>query len=279
MSGIDDTYLARIVADVHARLDEELDAHAAATTTQAAPSGESDDSPTRSLVTSIRAASARGEVAIIGEVKRRSPSIGAIAPDADPARQAAEYAAAGAAGISVLTERDHFSGSLDDLAAVRDSVEVPVLRKDFLVDVRQLEVARARGADAVLLIAAIHDDAALSALIARAHALELEVLLEVHDEAEMHRAIATKADAIGINNRDLRTFVVDLATTERLAPLVTDGRPVVAESGVRTPADATRMRAVGVDALLVGEALMRAEQPGGMLRSLATATATAGARA
>ncbi len=270
MSALDDTYLARIVEDVRARLDEELAAHAAVV----AP-----DRAALSLAASIRSARSRGELAIIGEVKRRSPSVGAIAPDADPAIQAASYASAGAAGISVLTERDHFSGSIDDLAAVRGAVDVPVLRKDFLVDARQLDVARACGADAVLLIAAIHDDAALADLVARAHELGLEVLLEVHDDAELHRAIATDADVIGINNRDLRTFVVDLATTERLAPLVTDGRPVVAESGVRTPQDAARMGAAGSDALLVGEALMRADEPGGMLRSLAIATADAGARA
>ncbi len=268
MSGIDDTYLARIVADCRARLEDELveDVHPAS---RAAIS----------LVRSIRARRAEGELAVIGEVKRRSPSVGTIAADANPATQAAAYASAGAAGISVLTEVDHFGGSLDDLAAVRGVVRVPVLRKDFLVDARQLDVARSRGADAVLLIAAIHDDAALAELVTHAHDLGLEVLLEVHDAAEMARALETDADAIGINNRDLRTFVVDLATTERLAPLVTDGRPVVAESGVKTPEDAARMRAVGVDALLVGEALMRAAEPGGMLRALATAEATAGARA
>jgi indole-3-glycerol phosphate synthase len=268
VSAIDDTYLARIVDDVRARLDEELAAHASG-----------DPRPTASLVASIRARRAADELAVIGEVKRRSPSVGDIAPGADPAAQAASYAAAGAAGISVLTEVDHFAGSLDDLAAVRARVDVPVLRKDFLVDERQLEVARARGADAVLLIAAIHDDAALARLVARAHELDLEVLLEVHDRAELDRALATDADVIGINNRDLRTFVVDLAATERLAPLVDDGRPVVAESGVKTQEDAARMRAAGVDALLVGEALMRAPEPGGMLRALTTATAIAGARA
>ncbi|MCW2921454.1 MAG: trpC [Thermoleophilia bacterium] len=269
MSSIDDTYLARIVADCRARLEEELIGDVFAATRR-----------TTSLVRSIRSRRAEGELAVIGEVKRRSPSVGSIAPDVDPATHAAAYAAAGAAGISVLTERDHFGGSLDDLDAVRDVVDVPVLRKDFLIDARQFDVARSRGADVVLLIAAIHEDAALADLIAHAHELDLEVLLEVHDEVEMARAIETEADAIGINNRNLRTFVVDLATTERLAPLVTDGRPVVAESGVKTPEDAARMRAVGVDALLVGEALMRAARPGGTLRSLATATATeAGARA
>ncbi len=272
MSGIEDTYLARIVADVRARLDAELARHGTAQATRTTRT-------TRSLVDAIRAARAAGELAVIGEVKRCSPSVGAIALDADPHAQAATYAHAGAAGISVLTEIDHFAGSLDDLAAVRAAVDVPVLRKDFLVDARQLDVARAVGADVVLLIAAMHDDAALADLVAHAHALDLEVLLEVHDDAEMRRALATDADAIGINNRDLRTFEVDLATTEQLAPLVADGRPVVAESGVRSVADAARMRAAGVDALLVGEALMRAPKPGGTLRALATATTPVGAQA
>ncbi len=277
MSGIDDTYLARIVADVRARLDDELARLPTTHTPNVGQSVVERAGGRRSLVERIRTARDAGELGVIGEVKRRSPSVGDISVDADPASQAAAYAGAGAAGISVLTERDHFAGSLDDLAAVRAAVDVPVLRKDFLVDERQLEVARLRGADAVLIIAAIHDDTALASLVARAHELELEVLLEVHDRAEMERALATDADAIGINNRDLRTFVVDLATTEALAPLVTDGRPVVAESGVRTVDDAARMRAAGVDALLVGEALMRAAEPGGMLRSLATAPHTAGA--
>lgn len=270
MSGITDTYLATIMADVRARLDDEL-AHV-----------HHDDAETRqspSLAAAIRNRRKLDELAVIGEVKRSSPSVGTIVADVDPAAQAAAYATAGAAGISVLTERDHFRGSLDDLASVRQAVVVPVLRKDFIVDHRQLDIARARGADAVLLIAAIHDDAALAELVAHAHQLELEVLLEVHDEHELERAIATDADAIGINNRDLRTFVVDLGTTERLAPLVTGARPIVAESGVRTPEHAARMRAAGVDALLVGEALMRAAEPGRMLRALATATRTAGARA
>jgi indole-3-glycerol phosphate synthase len=161
---------------------------------------------------------------------------------------------------------------------VRAKVDVPVLRKDFMIDPRQLHEARIAGADVVLLIAALLDDAALVGMTMLAHELELEVLLEVHDEHELERALATSADVIGINNRNLRSFVVDLAVTERLMPMTSpDPRPIVSESGVRTPADAARMRDCGVDALLVGEALMRAPQPGGLLRELATATSIQGA--
>jgi indole-3-glycerol phosphate synthase len=263
------TYLERIVADVRARLD-------------AAPApARADVRVPRSLAGAIRAARERGELGVVGEVKRRSPSVGAIAEHVDPLAQARAYAEAGAAGISVLTERDHFHGSLDDLAAVAASVaDVPVLCKDFVLDERQLDLAAAAGAHAVLLIAAVHDDARLVDLLAAAHARGLEVLLEVHDEAELERALDVPADLVGVNNRDLRSFAVDLAVTERLAPMAADDpRPLVAESGVRTGADAARLRACGVDALLVGEALMRAPRPGGLLRQLAAAPSPQGASA
>lgn len=253
------TYLDRIVADVRSRLEiERRDAPVAS------------DSPVRSLESSIRARRAAGELAVIAEVKRRSPSVGAIGLDVDPAAQGAIYARAGAAGISVLTERDHFGGSLDDLVAVRGATaSTPVLRKDFVIVEHQLDAARAAGADAALLIAALHDEAALVALVDHAMGLGLDVLLEVHDELELERALATRARIIGINNRDLRSFVVDLAVTERLAPLVPEDRLVVAESGVRTVEDAARLRAAGSAAVLVGESLMRAADPGGLLRALA----------
>lgn len=260
--GVVGASLERIVADVRARLD------AASTPARASVAVP------RSLAAGVRAARERGELGVIGEVKRRSPSVGAIGERVAPGAQARAYAEGGAAGISVLTERDHFNGSLDDLAAVAASVGVPVLCKDFVLDERQLDLAAAAGAHAVLLIAAIHDDAALIGLVAAAHARGLEVLLEVHDEAELERALAVPADLIGVNNRDLHSFAVDLAVAERLAPgaaAAGDPRPLVAESGVHTSADAARMRACGVDALLVGEALMRAPQPGALLRRLATA--------
>jgi indole-3-glycerol phosphate synthase len=271
MSGVDGTYLERIVADVRRRLDESI-------AIAVEPPASAMARRPISLRGSIEQRRVAGELAVIGEVKRRSPSVGDIDVAVDPASQASSYASHGAAGISVLTERDHFGGSLDDLVAVRAAVAVPVLRKDFIVDERQLLEARAAGADAVLLIAAIHGDEDLARLVDAAHDLDLEVLLEVHDELELARAIKTDADVLGCNNRDLRSFVVDLAVSERLAPLAaSDPRPFIAESGVRTVADAGRMRACGVDGLLVGEALMRAPHPGGLLRDLALAADIAGA--
>lgn len=261
----DGTYLERIVADVRARL-----AVAAEQAPAAAPAHE-----VLSLGASVRTCQQRGELAVIAEVKRRSPSVGAIDLDVDTAARAAGYGEAGAAGISVLTEPDHFGGSLADLAVARAAAPVtPILRKDFVVESSQLDAARAAGADAALLIAALHDPAALHALVEHAHAIGLEVLVEVHDERELERALATSAQLIGINNRDLRSFAVDLSVTERLAPLVPDDRLVVGESGVHTAADAGRLRQAGVDAVLVGESLMRAADAGELLRQLATAPGT-----
>jgi indole-3-glycerol phosphate synthase len=261
------TYLDRIVADVRRRRGGASGASEARLGAAGRGGGR------RSLVEHVAGARARGELAVIGEVKRRSPSVGVIDDAVDPASRALAYAQAGAAGISVLTEVDHFGGSLADLVAVAGSVQVPVLRKDFVVEAGQVDEAAAAGADAVLLIAALHARGSLDELVARAHELRLEVLLEVHDERELELALGTRADLVGINNRDLRTFRVDLATTERLAPIARDaGRVVVAESGVRDPADARRMHECGVDAVLVGEALMRAHDPAGALRALATAS-------
>lgn len=260
------TYLEAIVADVRARLADGVEAQVAATLAEREPRA------TRSLRASIERSVASGELAVIAEMKRRSPSVGAIDADADPVRRAAGYAHAGAAAISVLTEPEHFGGSLSDLRAVRSSCgDTPVLRKDFLLETVQLEAALASGADAALLIAAVHDAATLSRLVDDAHGLGLEVLLEVHDETDLERALATSASMIGINNRDLRSFEVDLATTERLAPLVPADRLVIAESGVRSEADAARMRRAGAHALLVGESLMRAPADGPLLRTFAAA--------
>jgi indole-3-glycerol phosphate synthase len=205
---------------------------------------------------------------VIAEVKRRSPSAGILAADLDPVAQAGRYAAGGAAAISVLTERDHFDGSLDDLIAVRAAVDLPVLRKDFLVHPAQVWEARASGADAVLLIAAVLDDALLGSLLAVTAGAGMAALVEVHDPAEAARAVAAGARIVGVNNRDLRTFVTDLAVAERLAPLL-DAVPVtVAESGVTGPDDAARMAAAGYDAVLVGEALVRASDPAQALAAL-----------
>lgn len=208
---------------------------------------------------------------IIAEVKRASPSVGAISPDLDASAQAECYGSAGAAAISVLTDGPGFGGSLADLSAVRHTVDVPLLRKDFVIDRYQLLEARLCGADAVLLIAAVLGNE-LERLLAAAAGLGLAAVVEVHDEAELETALASGANIIGINNRDLTTFNVDLATSERLLPRIPARIKAIAESGVRTLADASRLRAAGAVNLLVGEALMRAADPGAFLQALETAS-------
>lgn len=210
--------------------------------------------PTRDFAGALR----RPGLGVVAEIKRASPSKGVLAESVDPAELGRRYAAAGADAISVLTEQHRFNGSLDDLAAVRAAVDVPLLRKDFLFDPYHLYQARAAGADAALLIVAMLEQAALRDLIGLAIEVDLTPLVEVHAESEVERALAAGAAVVGINNRNLHTFEVDLAVTERLRPLLPDEVTVVGESGVVGAAQATRLRAAGVDAILVGEALMRA---------------------
>ncbi len=210
-----------------------------------------------------------GAVRVVAEVKRASPSAGPIAMDLDAVGQARRYAEAGAAAISVLTDGPGFGGSLDDLAAVRAAVGTPLLRKDFVVERYQLLEARLRGADAALLIVAALPDDALRRLVGACHELGLAALVEVHDAREVGVALGAGARLVGVNNRDLRTFRVDLATSERLLALLPDDVKAVAESGVRTPADARRLRAAGAANLLVGEALVRAADPARLLREMA----------
>ncbi len=193
-------------------------------------------------------------LSVVAEIKRASPSVGFIS-DADPAEWAARYEAEGASCLSVLTEPDRFKGSLEDLDATRDRVALPVIRKDFTVDEAQVLEAGTR-ADAVLLIAALFEAASLARYISLAVELGLTPLVEVHDEAEAHLALESGARVIGVNNRDLRDFTVDLGAFERLAPRLV-GATLVAESGVKTPEDARRLRDAGADAVLVGEAAMR----------------------
>ncbi|HET7754643.1 MAG TPA: indole-3-glycerol phosphate synthase TrpC [Anaeromyxobacteraceae bacterium] len=206
-----------------------------------------------------------GPVRVIAEVKRASPSAGAIAEGLDAVAQARRYAGAGAACISVLTDGPGFGGSLDDLAAVRRAVSVPLLRKDFVVDRYQLLEARLHGADAALLIVAALTETRLRALLEDCSALGLAALVEVHDPAEVDVALRAGASLVGVNNRNLATFVVDLAVSESILPRLPDGVKGVAESGVRTAADARRLRAAGAANLLVGEALVRAPDPGALL--------------
>jgi len=207
-------------------------------------------------------------VALIAEIKKASPSAGVIALNFDPVEIASQYAVAGAAAMSVLTDEKFFQGKLDYLRQVRETVRTPLLRKDFIIDELQVYEAVAGGADAILLIVAILDDAQLRDYRALAEHLEMAVLVEVHDETELNRALSSGAGIIGINNRDLKTFKVSLATTERLAERIPDDRIVVAESGINTRADVERVAAAGADAILVGESLMRSGNIAGKVKEL-----------
>ena len=213
--------------------------------------------------------------AVIAECKRRSPSKGVLREPYDPVTIARGYAAAGAAAISVLTNERFFGGSLDDLRAVRASVPIPVLRKDFVIDEYQLDEARAAGADAVLLIVAALPSARLDELHRAALERGLDVLTEIHDEAELDVALGIGAQIVGVNNRNLRTFVTDLAVSERIARRVPKGTLLVAESGLRDGADLARLERSDIHAFLVGEAFMKAPVPGD---ALAAMIAGAGAR-
>jgi indole-3-glycerol phosphate synthase len=207
-------------------------------------------------------------ISLIAEIKRASPSKGPIRLDLDVTQTVAAYQAAGAAAVSVLTEQDFFRGSLDDLKVAAAHTGLPLLRKDFIVDEYQLHEARVGGASAVLLIAALLDDQRLEELAAGAQALGLDVLLEVHDEGDLQRALTIKGAVLGINNRDLRTFQVSLETTERLTGLVPADRLLVSESGIRTHEDVERLAVAGVDAVLVGESLLVGDDPGGAVLAL-----------
>lgn len=210
----------------------------------------------------------RDHIALVAEIKRASPSRGALNADADPPRRARTYAENGAAAISVLTDAKYFNGSLGDLQAVRAAVDVPILRKDFIVDEYQVYESRALGADAILLIVRVLSDAQLCDYLA--HALGMNALVEIHDERELERALAANARIVGINNRNLADFTVDLATTERLAPQIPNDKIIVAESGVFTRADVECAARAGAHAVLVGEALMRAGEVGAKVRELSS---------
>ena len=219
--------------------------------------------PVRGLARALRGPPIR----VLAELKRASPSAGTIraCTDADIPAIAADYAGAGAAAISVLTDRDYFAGDLAFLAPVRAAVALPLLRKDFLIDPYQVAAARAAGADAVLLIVAALDTPQLAEMLAAARDYALDALVEVHDASEAEVAARVGATLVGVNNRDLRTFQMDMSLTSRIAPLLPAGTIVVAESGIKTAADVRGMRA---DAILVGETLMRAADPATALRAL-----------
>ena len=221
----------------------------------------------------LSALSPSDRVKIIAEVKRASPSRGPLAEIRDPAGLALSYQTGGAAAISVLTEGRRFGGSLDDLEQVRAAVEIPVLRKDFIVTSYQLVEARAAGADLALLIVAALDDDSLRRLHQQARELGMTVLVEVHDEPETERAVELGAELVGINARDLKTLAVDEDTFARLAPMVPADRVLVAESGISSPVDVKRYVAEGARAVLVGEALVKDGDPEGAVRAMTGITA------
>jgi len=223
---------------------------------------------TRDFAGALRAKIAAGKAAVIAEVKKASPSKGVIREDFIPADIAQSYAGHGAACLSVLTDRQFFQGEPDYLKQARASCDLPVLRKDFLVDPYQVYESRAMGADCILLIAACLDDARMAELESIARSLDMGVLVEVHDREELQRALKLKTPLVGINNRNLRTFEVSLDTTLGMLPEVPADRLLVTESGILAPADVQKMRAAGVHAFLVGEAFMRAEEPGEALEQL-----------
>ncbi len=257
-----------ILQRILARKVEEIAERSARTPLAELSARVADLPPTRGFAAAIEAKIEAGLPAVIAEVKKASPSQGVIRADFDPAAIARSYEAGGAACLSVLTDADFFQGSEAYLQQARAACALPVLRKDFTIDVYQVYEARAIGADAILLIVAALGDADLLDLALLAAELDLDVLVEVHDDAELERALDIPAPLVGINNRNLRTFETSLETTLRLRDRVDEGRVLVTESGIHTPADVARMREAGVNAFLVGEAFMRASDPGAELARL-----------
>jgi indole-3-glycerol phosphate synthase len=226
------------------------------------------DDPPRGFEASMRARIGQGAAAVIAEIKQASPSKGVLRADFDPPAIARSYERHGAACLSVLTDEHFFRGALNDLCAARAACALPALRKDFIVDEYQIYEARSNGADAILLIAAVLDDAQLARFESIAHELGMDVLVEVHAADELERALRLETPLVGINNRNLRSFDVSLDTTLSLLPQMPPDRLVVTESGIRSREDVARMRAAGVNAFLVGEAFMRAPEPGEALGAL-----------
>ena len=257
-----------ILARILERKREEIAAGQRATSLREMRRRAQDAPPPRGFRAALESKIGAGRPAVVAEIKRASPSRGVIRRDFDPPRIAASYERAGAAALSVLTDREFFQGAPDHLRAARAATDLPVLRKDFLVDPWQIHEARTMGADCVLLIVAALEDGALRDLAALAGERGLDTLVEVHEEAELERALRIPAPLIGINNRDLRTFETSLATTAKLAPRIPADRLTVAESGIATREHVAELRARGVHAFLVGEAFMSAPDPGERLSRL-----------
>lgn len=260
--------MSDILQRILARKREEIDERGSRVSLADVTARASAMPPPRGFVAALRAKIAAGLPAVIAEVKKASPSKGIMRADFRPAEIARSYERGGAACLSVLTDVDFFQGADEYLQQARSACALPVLRKDFTIDEYQVHEARALGADCILLIVAALDDARLRGLSRVAAQIGLDVLVEVHDAAELDRALATEATLIGINNRNLRTFDTRLETTLDLRSRVPADRLLVTESGIQTQADVARLRAAGVHTFLVGEAFMRAEDPGAELARL-----------
>jgi indole-3-glycerol phosphate synthase len=257
-----------ILQKILARKAEEIAERRARVSARELQARIADAPPLRSFLGALEAKLAAGQPAIIAEIKKASPSKGVIRADFHPAEIARSYAAAGAACLSVLTDVDFFQGADEYLREARAACNLPALRKDFVVDPYQIYEGRVIGADCILLIVSALDDATMKQLADLAHELRMDVLVEVHDCAELDRALALNCRLIGINNRNLRTFDTRLETTLDLLPHVPADRLVVTESAIHTREDVARMRAHGVHCFLVGEAFMRAPDPGAQLKKL-----------
>jgi indole-3-glycerol phosphate synthase len=257
-----------ILKKIVARKHEEIAARRSAVSEDALRERLAETDAPRGFTAALQSRIDAGQAAVIAEIKKASPSKGVLREDFRPAEIARSYAAGGAACLSVLTDIDFFQGSDAFLQQARAACKLPVIRKDFIVDPYQVVEARAIGADCILLIVACLGDRQLHALNDQAHELGMDVLIEVHDAAELKRALRTENRLIGINNRDLRTFEVSLQTTLNLVAQIPEGRLVVTESGILGPADVTLMREHGVHTFLVGEAFMRVAEPGKRLRDL-----------
>lgn len=260
--------MSDILKKILARKVEEIRERSARVSLRELSARAADAPAPRGFIEALETKIAGGHAGVIAEVKKASPSKGVMRTDFDPAEIARSYAAGGAACLSVLTDVDFFQGADAYLRQAREACDLPVLRKDFTIDAYQVYEARGLGADCILLIVAALGDAALLEFTALAHELGMDVLIEAHDGEELERALATPAQLIGINNRNLRTFETSLATTLDLRSHVPPDRLLVTESGIATRADVARMREAGVQAFLVGESFMRADDPGTELQRL-----------
>lgn len=260
--------MSDVLAEIVARKRQEIVARKAGFSPWEMARVTEDLPPTRGFQSALQTKIASGQLAVIAEIKRASPSGGLIRPDFDPSTIARQYEVAGAACLSVLTDEPYFQGTPEHLREARAASNLPILRKDFMVDPYQIDEARLWGADCILLILATLDDGLAGELSDYAYNKGLDVLVEVHDQEEMNRAIALGAQLIGINNRNLKTLKTSLETTAELAPLAPKDRHLVCESGLKTPADLQKMASIGVRSFLIGESLLREPDPGAALSHL-----------